>query len=473
MNQNTAPDMTPEALTKGRNPHIVMLGPYIGAFLGMLSETSMNIALPDLVDAFGVSMGAVQWMVVGYMLAIGIVLPCVGFLLKWFKARSLALFALACFLVGAVLSAAAVNFPMLLTGRIIQGVCTGIMLPLMYAAIMRVFPIERIGAANGVAGLVIMFAPVIGPTLSGVLIGALSWRAVFWMFAIVSVVALIVTAATFVNPIETTRPHIDALSVVASAIGFGGLVAGVSLVADQGFSPLVIALLVVGVLVIAFYAWRQLHIATPILDLRALGVAAFRTPALMVTLSFCCTLAFMYLVPQELQRGLGLDSTTAGLLMLPAGIVNAVCSLLAGRMFDKHGAKVLVWFGAVVALVGAGLFMLVGVDSPVWLFIAAHVVFMIGVPFMQQPAQSAALSGVPPRLASDGSAILNTMQQVVGAIGTAVATCLLGLGGSSQAGFVTGSRYGYVFGIVLVVLVLALSFLLKSHRQVRMEQVGD
>ncbi|WP_239457513.1 MFS transporter [Bifidobacterium pullorum] len=294
-----------------------MLGPYIGAFLGMLSETSMNIALPDLVDAFGVSMGGVQWMVVGYMLAIGIVLPCVGFLLKWFKARSLALFALACFLVGAVLSAAAVNFPMLLTGRIIQGVCTGIMLPLMYAAIMRVFPIERIGAANGVAGLVIMFAPVIGPTLSGVLIGALSWRAVFWMFAIVSVVALIVTAATFVNPIETTRPHIDALSVVASAIGFGGLVAGVSLVADQGFSPLVIALLVVGVLVIAFYAWRQLHIATPILDLRALGVAAFRTPALMVTLSFCCTLAFMYLVPQELQRGLGLDSTTAGLLMLP------------------------------------------------------------------------------------------------------------------------------------------------------------
>lgn len=151
-----------------------MLGLYIGAFLGMLSETSMNIALPDLCEAFGITTGTAQWMVVGYMLAIGVVLPCVGFLLKWVKAKTLVLVALACFLAGSVLSAVAPIFPLILAGRIIQGVGTGIVLPTMYAAIMRVFPPMKIGAANGVAGLVIMFAPVIGPTLSGLLIGAFS-----------------------------------------------------------------------------------------------------------------------------------------------------------------------------------------------------------------------------------------------------------------------------------------------------------
>ena len=185
-----------------------MLGLYAGAFLGMLSETSMNIALPDLCDAFNITTGTAQWMVVGYMLAIGIVLPCVGFLLKWIKAKTLVLVAL------------------VLAGRIIQGVGTGIVLPTMYAAIMRVFPPAKIGAANGVAGLVIMFAPVIGPTLAGLIIGACSWRAIFVLFAVVAAVAIACTAATFVTPIETTHPKVDMLSVIASAIGFGCFVAG-------------------------------------------------------------------------------------------------------------------------------------------------------------------------------------------------------------------------------------------------------
>lgn len=446
-----------------------MLGLYIGAFLGMLSETSMNIALPDLCEAFGITTGTAQWMVVGYMLAIGVVLPCVGFLLKWVKAKTLVLVALACFLAGSVLSAVAPIFPLILAGRIIQGVGTGIVLPTMYAAIMRVFPPMKIGAANGVAGLVIMFAPVIGPTLSGLLIGAFSWRAIFALFAIVAIAAIICTAAFFITPIETTRPKVDMPSVIASIIGFGCLVAGVSLVADMGFSPFVITLLVVGVLVIACYAYRQLHIDNLVLELRALGIATFRIPALMVTCSFACTLAIMYLAPQELQRGLGLSTSTAGMLMLAGGIINAICSFASGRMYDKVGARPLVRAGAVVAIIGSVLFLVIGVTTAPAFFVLAHVVFMIGIPLMQQSAQSAALKGLPRGLAADGSTILNTMQQVCGAIGTAVATCLLGMGsGASEAqSFVAGSRYGYVFGLVLVVIVFMFSFFLKEGREQR------
>ena len=385
------------------------------------------------------------------------------------QSETLVLVALACFLAGSVLSAVAPIFPLVLAGRIIQGVGTGIVLPTMYAAIMRVFPPMKIGAANGVAGLVIMFAPVIGPTLSGLLIGAFSWRAIFALFAIVAIAAIICTAAFFITPIETTRPKVDMPSVIASIIGFGCLVAGISLVADMGFSPLVITLLVVGVLVIACYAYRQLHIDNPVLELRALGIATFRIPALMVTCSLACTLAIMYLAPQELQRGLGLSTSMAGMLMLAGGIINAICSFATGRMYDKVGARPLVRAGAVVAIIGSVLFLVIGVTTAPAFFVLAHVVFMIGIPLMQQSAQSAALKGLPRELAADGSTILNTMQQVCGAIGTAAATCLLGMGsGASEAqSFVAGSRYGYVFGLVLVVIVFMFSFFLKEGRERR------
>lgn len=456
-----------------KNPHKLMTGLYLGAFLGMLSETSMNIALPALCDTFSITAGTAQWMVVGYMLAIGVVLPCVGFLLKWVKAKVLILVALGCFAVGAVLSAVAPTFALLLFGRMLQGVSTGVVLPTMYAVIMRVFPVRQLGAANGVAGLVIMFAPVIGPTLSGVLIGAFSWRAIFVVFAVAAVAAMVCIAAFFVTPIPVTRPKVDVLSVIGSVIGFGCLVAGVSLVADMGMSPLVMCLLVIGVVVLALYVYRQLHIASPLLDLRVLGVAEFRVPAMMVMCSFGCTLAVMYLAPQELQRGLGLDATVAGMLMLAGGVVNAICSFVVGRLYDFHGAKLLSRIGAVVAIVGALMFVMVGVHTAPWFFVLAHVVMMIGIPFMQQSVQSAALRGLSQELAADGSTILNTLQQVFGAIATSIATCLLMAGqsqyaakGGTQAaqGFVEGSRYGYWFAIALIVVVFLLSLVLKERR---------
>lgn len=174
----------------------------------------------------------------------------------------------------------------------------------------------------------------------------------------------------------------------------------------------------------------------------------------------------MYLAPQELQRGLGLNTSVAGMLMLAGGVVNAVCSFLAGRWYDRVGARPLVRAGAVIGIVGSLLFLAIGVTTASVFFILAHVVFMIGIPLMQQSAQSAALKGLPRELAADGSTILNTMQQVFGAIGTSIATCLLGMGsGASEAeGFVAGSRYGYVFGLVLIVVVLAFSFSLKEGK---------
>ena len=288
---------------------------------------------------------------------------------------------------------------------------------------------------------------------------------------------------------QTTHQKIDILSIIASVIGFGGLVAGISLVADQGFSPLVISLLIIAILVLAFYIHRQLTITNPILDLKALAIPTFRTPAIMVTLSFACTLAFMYLVPQELQNGLGMNSQLAGLLMLPAGIVNAICSFVVGRLYDRIGAKKLVFIGGIITLIAGALFLLINATTAGWFFVLAHVLLMIGIPFIQQSTQSAALAGLPRELAGDGSTIMNTLQQVFGAISTSMATILLSLGSSAAAGkasstasgsassletrqaFVVGSRYGYAWGLLLIVIVLILAIWLYEDRQSHLEAV--
>ncbi|KFF30726.1 lincomycin resistance protein LmrB [Bifidobacterium bombi DSM 19703] len=458
------------------HPNLAMLGLYLGAFLGMLSETSMNIALPDLMGTFHVSTGVVQWMVVGYMLVIGIVLPFAGLLMKWFKAKSILIVALCAFFVGALVSGFAPSsaFAVVLVGRMIQGISTGLVLPMMFSVITEIFPLAKIGAAMGTASLVIMFAPAIGPTLAGALIGTLSWRAIFFFFAIIAAVAIVCAFVWGVSPYKQTKPKIDALSCLTSVLGFGGLVLGVSLISVLGFAPPVIVVLAVGVLSIVWYSYRQLHMSNPVIDLRALGIRQFTAGAIIVMMNFGITLASMYLMPQELQKGMGVAVAMTGLVMLPGGVVNAIVSLLAGRLYDSIGPKWLIRVGLLLSMVGLVLLMMAKPSSSMAFIIAAHVILMIGVPMAMSPAQSSALASLPEHLSTDGSTILNTLQQVLGAVVTAIATILLAAGQNSYAGgasepmaFVTGSRWGFIFALVLAVVAFVVSFAIRGKDGVK------
>ena len=184
---------------------------YFGGFTGMYSETALNIALPQLSLAFGVELNIVQWLVVAYMLVIGLVLPFASLLMKWFTARQITLFALCSFLIGALISGFAGSFEICLVGRCIQGIGTGLVLPLMFAMVLEVIPPHKIGQAMGVAALVIMFAPAIGPTLAGFLIGTLSWRWIFFSFCITLAIAILLAIKFEVSPYELTKPRIDTI----------------------------------------------------------------------------------------------------------------------------------------------------------------------------------------------------------------------------------------------------------------------
>ena len=440
-------DLT-QARTSVKHPFLVMMALYFGAFIGMFSETSLNIALPVLINEFKIDTGVAQWMVIGYMLVIGLVLPFVSFLMKWFSVRKLTIFALACFAIGCIISGTAMNFPLLLGGRMLQGVGTGLVLPMMFSMVLEVFPPYKIGRMMGLTALIIMFAPAIGPTLSGIILGTLSWRWLFFLFATVLVIGLVFGIKYMVSPYELTKKPLDILSVITSCLGFGGLVAGAGLASVYGWgSMIVIGLLVIGILALCVYGYRQFALETPVLNLHA------------------------FQIPQFLQNGLLLPVAMTGIVMLPGGVVNALVSLFAGTLYDKIGAKLPACLGFLISIVGAALLCMTTKESTILFVIICHVLLMIGVPLAMSPSQSAALNSLPPELSTDGSTILNTMQQVLGAICTAIATSLLGLGqqayfatGSSDnvGAFINGTHYGVLFALVLAVIGLLLAFKLKA-----------
>ena len=465
---NAAP---PKAHIQVKHPYLALLGLYLGGFCGMYSETALNIALPQLSAAFGVELSLVQWLVVGYMLAIGIVLPFSSLLMKWFQARKITLFALGAFLVGSLISAFSSTFAVCLVGRIIQGVGTGLILPLMFSMVMEVIPPHKIGAAMGINALVIMSASAVGPTLAGVLIGAFSWHFVFFSFAIILAVGIICTLKWQVNPYTLTKPKIDVLSVATSCLGFGGVVLGVGVASLFGWGSLpCIGALVVGVVCLVIYARRQLTMKNPVIDLRVFATPGFRTGALCVMLNFGITLSAMYILPQFYQNSMLLAVSFTGIVMLPGGIINAIVSMLSGRIYDKIGARIPALLGFGISVVALVMLMFANESSTLAYVIACHILLMIGVPLAMSPCQTHALAALPHNLSTDGSTMINTMQQVMGAIATALATFLVSSGSaaltSSNAqaaqttAFTQGAHWGFIFSIVLAAaaFVLALNF---------------
>jgi len=451
------------------HPYLALMGVLIGGFVGMFSETSLNIALPSIMKAFSIETGTAQWLVTGYMLVIAIVLPLSSLLTKHFSTRGLVRFGLIDFIVGSIIAAVAMNFPILLVGRMIQGIATGIILPLMFSIAMRIFPPNKLGAALGVAALVIMFAPAIGPTISGIILGVSSWRFIFWSFIIFLVIGLIFMEKNLVNVFDVTKPKVDWLAILLSTISFGLIVFGVSFLTKS--IPVALIALVIGLIFLVIYIRQQLHAETPTLDFAVLSKPEFVTGSILVMLNFGITLSAMYILPMYLQNGLGVAVALTGMVMLPGGIVNALVSFLAGRAYDSIGAKWMSRLGFLVSAIGAVMFLLSNSNSSLGYIIVAHIVLMIGVPLAMSPSQTYGLNSLDEYQSADGSAIINTFQQVIGAVATGIATILLSTGqsnffangGHSTAlAFTQGAHYGFAFTLVLAILGFLLAFRVHS-----------
>ncbi|MBM7663681.1 EmrB/QacA subfamily drug resistance transporter [Solibacillus kalamii] len=447
---------------------IVMIA---GCFFSTLNQTLLNVALSDLMNTFSVSPTTIQWLATGFMLVNGILVPITAFLMKRFSTRQLFISAMLFLLAGSVVAACAMNFGMLLTGRMIQAVGAGIILPLMMTVIVYLFPEERRGAIMGKVGFAIIFAPAIAPTLAGFIIDYLSWR---WLFIslIPFIVIIIVLAYKYLmNVNEGAKSKIDLISLIYSTFGFGLLLFGFSSAGSRGWDDGVILTTIgAGLIIIFLFCQRQLSSQDPLLNLSVFRYKMYSMTTIINVAITIIMYADLILLPMYLQDGRGFSALDAGLLLLPGAIINAFLSPVTGKLFDKYGAKPLFIFGLV--LVALSMWLVIDLSSTTsYVYILVRTIILrIGLAFITMPLNTAALNAIPRELASHGSAVNNTIRQLAGAIGTAVIVTVytLQLTGTSvqvneSYANAASSTYFYMFLLAIVAFIVVL-FVPKHKR---------
>ncbi|MCM3697915.1 DHA2 family efflux MFS transporter permease subunit [Paenibacillus macerans] len=463
---------------KQYNTRAIMASLLICGFIGMFSETALNIAISNLMEVFQISAATAQWLTTGFLLTLGILMPLSGLLLQWFTTRQLFVGSVTSSIIGTLIAALAFNFEMLMAARVLQAIGMGLLIPLMFNTILVVYPPEKRGAAMGFVGLVIMFAPATGPTVAGLLIEYLTWHFIFWLSLPFLVLGLLVGLKYLENVTEVTKPRIDLLSVILSTLGFGGVVFGFSKAGegDAGWtSPVVIASVAVGLAALVLFVLRQLLMREPMMNLRVFKYPMFIVGLLLVLTCMMIILSSMIVLPMYLQQGMKLSPFAAGLMLLPGSALNGFLSPRMGKLFDKYGPKWLVLPG--LAVVAAALWFFSGVTpvTSVFFIVALHICLMIGISMVFMPAQTNGLNQLPPELYPHGTAVMNTLQQVAGAVGTAVAISILThgmeryLGASAAPGEVTevakamtlGSHGVFQFAMIVTLIGLVMALFIR------------
>ncbi|HAF99292.1 MDR family MFS transporter [Paenibacillus sp. FSL K6-1566] len=453
-----------------RGPIVAAL--IIGAFVSILNETLLNIAFPSLMEKFGIGEATVQWLSTSYMLVVGILVPITALLQLWFSTRQMFIGAMSLFLVGTIICGFAPVFGVLLTGRILQAVGTGLMIPVLMNTILSIYPPQNRGAAMGMIGLVIMTAPAIGPTLSGLIVDALNWRWLFYLVMPLAAFSIIFAAMFLKNVTELTKPKVDFISIILSTIGFGGIVYGFSSAGEGSWSdPVVIWCIAAGAISLLLFVWRQLSMKEPMLDLRTFKYPMFSLVTILMLVLMMSMFSTMIMLPLFLQNALGMTALAAGLVMMPGGIINGLMAPITGKLFDKFGPRVLVIPGLVLLVIAIFLFSRVNASWTGGYVIFLHVMMMIGISMVMMPAQTTALNQLPRLLYPHGTAIMNTLQQVAGAVGMALFISIMTAGAKNYVvttgdlnpveSMIAGLHSAFITGLVLAIAALVLGLFVK------------
>ena len=452
----------------------VLLG---AAFVVILNETILNVALTQLMEDFHVSANTVQWVATAFMLTMAVVIPTTGFLLQRFAIQKVFIAAMSSFIVGTVLSAAAPNFVVLVTGRVVQGFGTAIMMPLLITTILRLVPAQRRGAIMGNVSIVISVAPALGPTISGLILSVAPWRFLFIAVLPIAVTALLIGVKKLPTEVEPSSGSLDLISVLLTAPGFGALVYGLSSFGntEQSNLPLTLGILGVGVVCVSLFVMRQLKLqstGTPLLDLRTFRYRDYTLSLSLLVLSMMALFGVVIVLPMYMRSVRDFDPVVVGLTLLPGGLIMGLLGPIVGRLFDRMGARTLTIIGGVLLSTAMLLFTFLNLHTPTWYLIAGHITLSIGLALIFTPVFTASMNPLPPWLYPHGSATLSTLQQVAAAAGTALLMAVLQLTASAASdqpgttitgpGLMPGVTAAFYVATGMAVAALVLTFFMPA-----------
>ncbi len=470
----TAPLDAAALATRNRLVIGLLLG---SAFVVILNETLMGVAIPTLIESLGITASLAQWLTTAFMLTLAVIIPITGFLLQRFQTRPMYLLAMSLFTLGTVIGAVAPGFEVLLLGRIVQASGTAIIFPLLFTTVFALVAPERRGRVVGTISTVIAVAPALGPSVSGLILSIADWRWLFITMIPIAVAALIIGAVRMVDVGEQRPGRLDVLSVLLSIPGFGGLVYGLAEFGEAGRQPAEQAAsttttatiaLVIGLVSLALFVWRQLVLQRTdgaLLDLRTFAHRQFAVSIAIVTIASMALFGAIILIPLFVQDVIGASALLSGLIILPGALLQGLLAPWIGRRYDAVGPMSLIIPGSILlsgSLWGMSMF---AATTPLWLIAIVNIGVSMGLALLFTPLLTNGLSALTPQLNSHGSAIVGTVQQVAGAAGIALFISIaaaFGGGGAEEASVTAeGVRAAFTVGAIIATLTIPAVFLVR------------
>ncbi len=472
----TTPEPTAARAPKGPTPYMAIYVLLAAAFIAILNETVMSVAIPVIKTDLGITAALAQWVTTAFLLTMAVVIPVTGFLISKLTLRQLFLMSQGLFVAGTVIGALAPNFTVVIVGRVIQAAGTAVLLPLLMTTVLRLVPEKNRGTMMGNLSIVIAVAPAIGPTVSGFILKLAdnNWHMLFWTMLPIGAIALIVGTILLPSFGERSGKRVDVLSVLLSAVGFGVTVYGLSLVGADAGAKLWISL-AVGLTSLVLFGLRQVRLArtdSALLDLRVFRTKSFSISTAILSIGMLAMFGVIIILPLYLALR-GVEVLTIGLMLMPGPLVMGLMGPFVGRLYDKFGPRPLVPPGAVMVTLGVLGLAFIGLNTPLWWIVAAHIVLEIGLGLLFTPLFTWGLGDLPQKLYPDGSAVVNTLQQVFGAVGTAAFVAIAAAATATMTTSATpavnetinGYRIALWVGVGFGVLIIALSTQVKRTRK--------
>ena len=465
-----------------RNKWLSIIVILLGTAIAFLNETALTTALATIMKDLNLTAATGQWLTTIFMLVAGIMIPMSAFLIERFSTRTLFFMAMGLFTIGTLIGAFAGNFDVLLFARILQAMGGGITLPLIQVVVLSLFKPEERGGAMGIIGIIISFAPAIGPTLSGWIVTHFQWDYIFFLSLPVAIIDIILGIFLLENVKEAKKTKVDIISVITSALGFGGLLYGFSNIGTYKFvNPEVYVPLIVGVIALIYFSVRQLKILDkPFLDLRVFKDKTFTLGTLVIVIVFAAFIGAGVILPLYIQDERGYSAFQSGLILMPGAVLNGIMNPITGRLFDKFGARYLALVGLTCITVGTfGLTTLTSSTSMMFIVcMYALMLFVLGMVLM--PVTTMALNDLDRNLYAHGTAAINTLRQIMASIGTAAFVAIMTyvaehskLTSPIQAA-IKGVNTAFLVAAILSLLSLIVAFfVIKNKKKVTEEVVSQ
>lgn len=437
------------------------------SFAGIVVETAMNVAFPTLMRDFHVSTSAVQWLTTGYLLVLALVIPTSSFLKRSFKTKSLFVISNLFFILGTVAAMFAPSFAIILLGRLIQGIGTGIALPLMFNIIVEQVPISKTGTVMGFANLIIAIAPAVGPIMGGFIVKTFGWRVIFLVLLPLLVISLILGMTSITQKSAIEHLKFDFISWIILTIAFSSLVFATNQASISGWLDWrVIVLLLVSVLaILGFYKYsKKPH--HPLIRTNVLLNWRFDLSTIALMISQFSILGTSFLLPNFAQLSLHQNAFVAGLLLLPGTTLGIFLSLLGGKLYDVLGARKPIMLGFSLYAIATLLFSIFMPKMTIWMIIIFFAIAIMGQAFSSGNTMTSGLHQVEDQFSTDANAVLNTVQQLAGALGTSIVATIVAEHQSTvhqiAFGTMTGVRTAFCLLFILQLIALLFTFLVTQ-----------